>query len=150
MECNICLNEDILEKNIVYLGCFHYVCNICFSQLREDSCPFCRQSISQYNPNYVPYSSQREELMFNFDEDLSDEEIYDDFIVPIRMNNIQRSERKRKKILKRQERLNQILNSELSFLESNSVPEYISNPIMIPLPNTKKRKSRKNLISRSL
>ena len=44
MECRICY-ETVTEDAIKVLGCSHSLCQICLSNLRNRTCPFCRAPI---------------------------------------------------------------------------------------------------------
>lgn len=46
MECGICLNDTILEKDMHYTECLHSLCFKCFKKLLVDKCPFCRRNIT--------------------------------------------------------------------------------------------------------
>ena len=45
MECGICLEENILEKDMHYTECLHLLCFKCYKKLRTNKCPFCRSEI---------------------------------------------------------------------------------------------------------
>jgi len=157
MECNICFDDNILDLNMVYLGCFHSICKKCFDRLKKDSCPFCRECISSYLPfnNEKNEENEIEEEMFQMDEDLALENVY--------INRKNRHEHKRKRIDKKRKQLQQCLqytncnlnntnNLEL-FEPGSSLPAdfYLDNVNI--LPNNKSRTNRKNnpgLYSRSL
>ena len=110
MNCSICLDDNILEINIHYMECLHYVCDNCFIKLIHNSCPLCRQEISLITKE-------------NYDSD--DDYYYEDLFVDnynfsIRKN---RHENKRKKFQKKKDHLYNIIHNE-----NNSV-----------IPNNKKR-----------
>ncbi len=158
MECNICFDDNVIEANMVYLGCFHSICKKCFDRLKKDSCPFCRECIS----NYIPFNEndneneyEIEEEMFPMDEDLAFENVY--------IHRKNRHEHKRKRIDKKRKQLQQCLQScnncninnenNQIFEHGNSLPtDFYLNNVNI-LPNNKTRTNRKNnpeLYSRSL
>jgi hypothetical protein len=108
-DCCICLEENILEKNLHYLECLHYTCFNCFTKLISDSCPLCRQ------PIYIlqkPIAAFRDHQ--NSDSDESEESYFsqqydDDFVIPrIRRN---RHKYKRNKIIRKREVLNNLIQN---------------------------------------
>ena len=112
MECGICLNDCILEKDMHYTECLHCFCFQCFTQLLTDSCPFCRQTIIlPYRPNrrLIVNNTVVEEL--DIDSDIIFE---DDFIIPTM--RINRHEYHRNKVNRRRERLNTLLNADTAMV----------------------------------
>jgi hypothetical protein len=45
-ECLICYDK-LENENIVFLNCFHFLCRLCLTKLRQNSCPFCRANITK-------------------------------------------------------------------------------------------------------
>jgi hypothetical protein len=166
MECNICFDDNIIESNMVYLGCFHSICKKCFDRLKKDSCPFCRECISSYLPfnNENNEENEIEEEIFSMDEDLAFDNVY--------RNRKNRHEHKRKRIDKKRRQLHQCLHAcnNCNNMNHNTVSDdYLSTQIFeqgnnsLPidfylnnvniLPNNKTRTNRKNnpdIYSRSL
>lgn len=48
MECSICCDNYEL-KDISWLPCSHYLCNLCFYKLKQEICPFCRANFTEVN-----------------------------------------------------------------------------------------------------
>jgi len=48
-ECEICMNEDISQDNMVKLKCAHELCKDCFKRIAQIklNCPFCRNEIKE-------------------------------------------------------------------------------------------------------
>jgi hypothetical protein len=109
-ECNICFNEDILEKNIVYLNCLHYTCNSCFGKLKAPSCPFCRAEITLNG-------YKCDDDIFELENDYTTENIYNDFIVSLPTIRRDRQQSKRNKINKKKELLNSMIVEDENNLE---------------------------------
>ena len=109
-ECNICFNEDILEKNIVYLNCLHYTCNSCFDKLKAPSCPFCRAEITLNR-------YKCDDDIFELENDYTTENIYNDFIVSLPTIRRDRQQSKRNKINKKKELLNSMIVEDENNLE---------------------------------
>jgi len=122
MDCGICLNDCILEKDMHYTECMHYFCFECFKQLLTESCPFCRRTITLIPIYYSVTNIENNEN--NVENDIIFE---DDFIIPIIRKN--RQEYKRNKINRRKKRLNDLLNESIN--------------INIFFPNNKSRFTRK-------
>ena len=98
MNCGICLEDDIIEKNIHYMECLHYTCFDCFVQFINNSCPFCRQEIQLYTSSKI-VNEESEDIVFE-----------NDFIIPIIRKD--RHDKKRKKIQKRKQTLNKLIESQ--------------------------------------
>lgn len=94
MNCNICFEDNINDKDIHYMECFHYLCDKCFLLLTNNSCPFCRSEITLCNKKYD--SDNEEEFCF------------------FRKN---RQEYLRNKKEKKKQRLQRLLDDELYFFE---------------------------------
>ena len=122
MDCPVCLEDNVIETNIHYMECLHFICDYCYGKLLSNSCPLCRQEIT------LPFNEGRN----NIEED----EMFfeNDFIIPIMRKN--RSEYKRKKNQKKKERLEKIIN-QTSILKNNS-------PIL-NIPNKSKRFYKKSI-----
>jgi len=113
-ECSICYN-DILEKNIHYMECFHYICFNCFKKLVSNTCPFCRQSI-QLHPSRI---IEDDDIFLFEHEDNIIATYHDDFIIPMRRY---RHEIKRQKLHKKKEILNNIIESDTLISQNLNVP----------------------------
>lgn len=113
-ECAICLEDNILEVNMHYMECLHYVCFDCFNLLRDDSCPYCRQKIN--------LSLGHNDVTDDEDENITAFE--NDFVI----RRQHRNEIKRKKRKNNKQELNNIIQSQ--------------NKLNI-LPNIKNRFNRK-------
>ena len=113
MDCPVCLEDNVIETNIHYMECLHFICDYCYGKLLSNSCPFCRQEIT------LPFNRGR-----NYNDDLSNQEeeemfFENDFIIPVMRKN--RSEYKRKKNQKKKERLEQIINQTSIFKNNSSL-----------------------------
>jgi hypothetical protein len=97
MNCAICLEDDILEKDIHYMECLHHVCFNCFKQFLNNKCPFCRELIHLSKKSY-----QTEDLNDDTNDDTIYDTIYENILPIIRIN---RNEIKRKKYNKRRKEL---------------------------------------------
>ena len=117
MDCPVCLEDNVIEKNIHYMECKHFICDDCFSRLLANSCPLCRHEITL---------SLKNRTITENGKDLSneDEMFFDDFIVPVMRRN--RSEQKRMKFYKKKEKLDQIIN-QMSIFKNNSSSLNIPN-----------------------
>jgi len=116
MDCPVCLEDNVIETNIHYMECSHFVCDCCYDKLLSNSCPLCRQEIT------LPFNRGKK----TYDEDVLFFE--NDFVIPIMRKN--RSENKRNKFIKKKERLEQIIN-QMSILKNNSS--------LFNIPNKNKR-----------
>ena len=45
MDCRICMEDKIEQKNILHLKCGHELCLSCFDKLIKNTCPYCRETI---------------------------------------------------------------------------------------------------------
>ena len=126
IECGICF-ECVLEKDLQYLDCIHSLCFKCYRRLLSLTCPFCRAEIN-LESEFLNVNKDEDEDIFSFDD--SNIFLENDFIISGR-NRKTRQENKRKKINKKREQHNNIINE--------TVP---STPILIP--NSKIRSNRKN------
>ena len=124
MDCPVCLEDNVIETNIHYMECLHFICDYCYGKLLSNSCPLCRQEITlpfnggrNYIENYDLSNQEEDEMFFE-----------NDFIIPIMRKN--RSEYKRKKNQKKKERLEQIINQTSIFKNNSSV---------LNIPNKSKR-----------
>jgi hypothetical protein len=126
IECGICF-ECVLEKDLQYLDCIHSLCFKCYRRLLSLTCPFCRAEIN-IDSEFLNVNKDEDEDIFSFDD--SNIFVENDFIISGR-NRKTRQENKRKKINKKREQLNNIINE--------TVP---STSILIP--NSKIRSNRKN------
>ena len=121
MNCAVCLEDNVREANVHYMECLHYICDNCFGQLLQNSCPLCRQEIT-----LLPEKSRHNNLI-EYDSSTDDESFYsNEFFIPhIRRD---RHENKRKKNTRKKEHLNNII---------------LSPSHMLPIPNSKKRINKK-------
>jgi hypothetical protein len=132
IECGICFN-CVLEKDLQYLDCFHSLCSKCYRRLLSLTCPFCRAEIninSEILQNEDDDIFSFDESYLNYNSSLSNIFMENDFVIS-GTNKKNRQENKRKKINKKKENLNSIINENASNI-----------PILIP--NSKIRSSRKN------
>lgn len=51
--CPVCYNE-LTDKDTTFKNCKHGICRNCFSQLRTDNCPLCREPIPQKTECLLP------------------------------------------------------------------------------------------------
>lgn len=135
IECGICF-DYVLEKDLQYLECFHNLCFKCYQRLLSLTCPFCRANINIYsdflNDKDDDILRSFDYINFNYEIDSSSNIVFEnDFIISgtARKN---RQENKRKRINRKKENLNIIIN------ESASLPSSIL------IPNSKIRSSRKS------
>jgi len=122
MDCPICLEDNVIETNVHYMECLHFICDSCYYKLLSNSCPLCRQEIT------LPFN--RGTKCIENDNDLSYEnEMFfeNDFVIPIIRKN--RSEYKRNKRLKKKERLEIIINQVVNK----------NNSSLLNIPNKNKR-----------
>jgi len=120
MDCPVCLEDNVIETNIHYMECSHFVCDYCYDKLLSNSCPLCRQEITlPFNRGKTLYDNLSNEDALFFEND---------FVIPIMRKN--RSENKRNKFIKKKERLEQIIN-QMSILKNNSS--------LFNIPNKNKR-----------
>ena len=119
MDCPVCLEDNVIETNIHYMECMHFVCDYCYDKLLSNSCPLCRQEIT------LPLNRGK-----IFDELSNEDEMFfeNDFAIPIMRKN--RSEYKRNKFRKKKEQLEQIIN-QMSIFKNNSS--------LLNIPNKNKR-----------
>ena len=137
IECGICF-DYVLEKDLQYLNCFHNLCFKCFQRLVSLTCPFCRAEINLRSD--ILRNTDDDDLLrsfdyinFNYDIDSTSNIIFEnDFTIEgtARKN---RHENKRKRITKKKENLNSIVN-EITLTRDASVL----------IPNSKIRSSRKS------
>lgn len=136
IECGICF-DYVLEKDLQYLECFHTLCFKCYQRLMSLTCPFCRANINIHsdfmNDEDDDILRSFDYINFNYELDSSSNIIFEnDFIITgnARKN---RQENKRKRINKKKENLNNIIN------ESGSLNSYTTL-----IPNSKIRSNRKS------
>lgn len=113
MNCAVCLDDNILEIDVHYMECLHFVCDKCFVQLIVNSCPLCRHEIV-LNTNI---KSDKPSTSHNILED-EDDHIYDIYIPHIRRD---RHENKRKKHQKKKEQLDNIIYNPKT---TTNIPNY--------------------------
>lgn len=118
MECGICLENDIIKKNIHVMECQHKICKICYQRLTKCLCPFCRRVIKPSKKkttkpipvqNRGSISDRYEHFIFG-----------DDFVVPIIRQD--RSSYRRKKLKSKQNKLKEALRDE-----NSTISEYFPN-----------------------
>jgi len=126
MECGICLNENILEKDMHYTECLHCLCFDCFEKLRTNKCPFCRDEISIL---YYSFGRNNDYRYLNIEDDSDSFDEPDDYNIPIPIIRRDRQEYRRNKRQRKIQRLNNLLN------ETRNIPN--------TLPNLRKRNNRK-------
>lgn len=51
MNCTICMNENILHDDMVWLKCTHNLCSQCYDKLIQNACPYCRTIIDDSKPD---------------------------------------------------------------------------------------------------
>lgn len=114
MDCPVCLEDNVIEINIHYMECLHFICDDCFRKFLSNSCPLCRQEIT-----LMPFNNRTIEEIVETDIDLSEdnEMFFDDFIIPTLRKN--RSEYKRKKMLKKKEKLDRLINHQMNIFKNN-------------------------------
>ena len=54
--CPVCYNE-LTDEDTTFKNCKHGICRNCYSQLRTDNCPLCREPIPQKTECLLPPSS---------------------------------------------------------------------------------------------
>lgn len=136
IECGICF-DYVLEKDLQYLECFHTLCFKCYQRLMSLTCPFCRANINIHsdfmNDEDDDILRSFDYINFNYELDSSSNIVFEnDFIITgnARKN---RQENKRKRINKKKENLNNMIN------ESGSLNSYTTL-----IPNSKIRSNRKS------
>ncbi len=45
MDCRICMEDKLEQKNILHLKCGHVLCLSCYDKLIKNTCPYCRELI---------------------------------------------------------------------------------------------------------
>ena len=101
MECGVCLEEEILKKDLVFFKCSHNICKECYEKLLKRLCPFCRRKIrisSEKQPQEQPENNEDEN-----EAEIDDYVYMYDFIIPrLRFNHQeyrrQKKDRKRRKL----------------------------------------------------
>ena len=46
MNCTICITSEIPQEKMVWLECTHSLCSECYNNLRTNTCPYCRITIT--------------------------------------------------------------------------------------------------------
>ena len=103
MDCGVCLEDEVLKKDVVFFRCSHNICKKCYDMLQKRVCPFCRRKIRISSEKQTP---ECKEIKENDEEE--EEEFYnyiyaDDFVIPrIRVDHQayrrQKKENKRRKL----------------------------------------------------
>jgi hypothetical protein len=135
IECGICF-DYVLEKDLQYLDCFHTLCFKCYQRLLSLTCPFCRAEI---NISSDILRNTEDDLLRSFDYinftyniDSASNIIFENDFNITGTSRKNRHEIKRKRMTKKRENLNSILN-EITLSTTSSVL----------IPNSKIRSSRK-------
>ena len=86
MECGVCLEDEIVKKDVVFFKCSHNICKECYGQLLKRLCPFCRRKIRISSEKQPQERPEYNEIKQNDEED-EDEHFYnyvyaDDFVIP--------------------------------------------------------------------
>lgn len=132
MECGVCLEDEILQKNIIFFRCSHNICKECYVKLLKRICPFCRKKIKilsdkqpKKNHKYYNERDDDEEEYYNY--------IYeDDFIIPRLRPDHQLYRRQKKE--KKKQKLEKILNT------------FRQNRYFKLIPSIKKKKNKKLIL----
>ena len=137
IECGICF-DYVLEKDLQYLNCFHNLCFKCYQRLVSLTCPFCRAEINLRSG--ILRNTDDDDLLrsfdyinFNYDIDSTSNIIFENDFTIEGTTRKNRHENKRKRITKKKENLNSIVN-EITLTRDASVL----------IPNSKIRSSRKS------
>jgi len=128
IECGICF-DYVLEKDLQYLNCFHNLCFKCYQRLVSLTCPFCRAEIN--TDRYLLRSFDY--INFTYDIDSTSNIIFENDFIISGTSRKNRHENKRKRINKKKENLNSIVN-EIT----------LSRTASVLIPNSKIRSSRKS------
>ena len=126
MECGVCLEDEILKKDVVFFKCSHNICKGCYDQLLKRVCPFCRRKIRISSDKQPQERENDEDEYYNY--------IYaDDFVIPRLRPDHQshRRQKKEKKKLKLQTLLKSIQES------------VCNNRYLRAIPSIKKKRSKK-------
>jgi hypothetical protein len=100
-DCCICLEENILEENLHYMICLHFICFKCFTKLTKDSCPLCRHPIYILQNSITTVRDHQNSDSDDSEESYFSQEFDDDFIIPYIRRDRQKY-RRNKNIRKRQ------------------------------------------------
>jgi hypothetical protein len=117
-DCSICWEDNILESNIVYLQCLHYLCLNCFTKLISLTCPFCREEICLNN-------NRNDIFIVENDYHIPEHLLQNDFIIPFIRKD--RHENKRKKINKKRQNLNNIMENDFLTIADIPNPKHRTN-----------------------
>lgn len=104
MDCSICLEDSILERDMHYMECLHSICFECFRKLLTDTCPLCRETINVLHASSIGFANEGDTQGENFSYVFED-----DFIIPTVRKN--RHEHKRQRLEIRKKRLMEMLGS---------------------------------------
>lgn len=138
IECGICF-DYVLEKDLQYLDCFHTLCFKCYQRLLSLTCPFCRAEINIRsdifnNKDDDDLLRSFDYINFNYDIDSASNIIFENDFIIAGTSRKNRQEIKRKRITKKKENLNSILN-EITLSTTTA---------SVLIPNSKIRSSRKS------
>jgi len=128
IECGICF-DYVLEKDLQYLNCFHNLCFKCYQRLVSLTCPFCRAEINTDDNLLRSFDY----INFTYDIDSTSNIIFENDFIISGTSRKNRHENKRKRINKKKENLNSIVN-EIT----------LSRTASVLIPNSKIRSSRKS------
>lgn len=68
MDCRICMEDNILQKNILHLICGHILCISCYDKLVKNTCPYCRKLIeNKVEGSYGNIEVDITEYMYDYD-----------------------------------------------------------------------------------
>jgi hypothetical protein len=133
IECGICF-DYVLEKDLQYLNCFHNLCFKCYQRLVSLTCPFCRSEINIHSD--ILGNIEDDDLLrsfdyinFNYSIDSTSNIIFENDFIISGTSRKNRHENKRKRITKKKENLNSMVNESIT---------------SILIPNSKIRSSRKS------
>jgi hypothetical protein len=130
MDCGVCLEDKILQKDIIFFRCSHNICKECYVKLMKRLCPFCRKKIKIFSDKN---SKQPKEYYNETDDEDYYNYIYtDDFVIP-RLRPDHQAYRRQKKEKKKQN-LEKILNT------------FKQNRYFKLIPNIKNKKNKKLLL----
>ena len=142
IECGICF-DSVLEKDLQYLECFHNLCFKCYQRLLSLTCPFCRANINIrsdfINDEDDDILRSFDYINFNYELDSSSNIIFENDFIIAGVSRKNRQENKRKRINKKKDTLNNIINQTESLTLSTTL-----------IPNSKIRSCRKSRNERQI
>ncbi len=63
IECNICFESKSLN-DISFLPCIHFLCNNCYSKLKKNECPYCRNKIEEEHSDFEDAENEYSDVNF--------------------------------------------------------------------------------------